>query len=287
MTLKEQEQEKETNSYLSQELDHNNENLFIHNESESINSQEKLQNENLNINKNTKDNKINIINNNENDSKVEASNGLPSSEIKNFILVESNIIKKQHIIVNEQNSFDKNHVSPLLIKRGRVKQSDYQSDNTKFSKDDIRKKIIGMYLNCVKFFINKIINDQSKKLKPISYKEIRNFNLNKKLKDIFENTSSKYRKDFNKNIIDICAPELKDIFELPMYKVIHHISGNHVVDILIGLEKEYFSLKAKKLIKKSEDYKKMFNIVESKLINSVINKYPIFEEIIKSNNYLK
>lgn len=104
--------------------------------------------------------------------------------------------------------------------------------------------------------------------------------MDEKLKIILENVSTKYKKDYNKSLIDEYNQKLKDILELPLYKVIHHISGNYVT-ILMGLEKEYLSLKAQKLEKENDHYKKLFTKFEESLKNSAIAKYPIIEEITK------
>ena len=263
-------------------------------ESESLNNKDnqndkKDENRNKSENSNINGAKEEIIINNENDNKLETSlveKNLSNSGTKNYILVQSNNIKKKLFItqpINESNSITKNNLS-LKKKRGRTKKSDDQREHSKFSKDNIELKINGIFNNSIISFINKKIDDQSKKLKTLSFKETKNFklNMNKKVQDICQKVSKRYGKDYNKNLISAYEPNLKEIFEMPMYKVAHHIFGKYV-DILMGLEEEYSSLKNKKLEKESDDYKKMFNEIESKFLNLTIAKYPIIDENTKED----
>ena len=227
--------------------------------------------------------------NNENDKKVETSiieNNLSNSETKNYILVKYDNIENKLFIIqhnNESNSNAKNH-SSLSKKRGRPKKSDDQREHTKFNNDNIEKKIDGIIINSTLSFINDNIDDQNEKLKTLSYEETANLknNMNKKIKDILQNASTNNSKDHNKNLISKYESKLKEIFELPMYKIIHHISGKEI-GILMGLEKKYLSLKTQKLKKENEDYKQRFKEHEAKYLKSIIAKYPIINEITNDN----
>jgi hypothetical protein len=270
--------------------------IFNFDESESKNSEEselidskdngnEIKNENINDAKE----EIIINNDNDNDNKPETSleeNNLSNSEIKNYILFKSNNIKKKIFItqlVNESNNISKNN-SSLKKKRGRTKKSDDQREHTKFDKYNIKKKIDGIIINSTLSFINDNIDDQNEKLKTLSYEETANLknNMNKKIKDILQNASTNNSKDHNKNLISKYESKLKEIFELPMYKIIHHISGKEI-GILMGLEKKYLSLKTQKLKKENEDYKQRFKEHEAKYLKSIIAKYPIINEITNDN----
>ena len=107
--------------------------------------------------------------------------------------------------------------------------------------------------------------------------------MDKKVKDILQNVSKSYGEDYNKKIISAYESKLKEIFELPMYKIIHHISGNYI-GILKGLEEKYLFLKNKKLEEENEDYKKLFNEIEANFLKLIINNYPINDEITQDNS---
>jgi hypothetical protein len=292
----------EEQSNLPEEVKQDYERLFNFGESEPKNNGESQlinnkDNENekkdKNINNSEKkyinDTEEEIIINNENDKKVETSiieNNLSNSETKNYILVKYNNIENKLFIIqhnNESNSNAKNH-SSLSKKRGRPKKSDDQREHTKFNNDNIEKKIDGIIINSTLSFINDNIDDQNEKLKTLSYEETANLknNMNKKIKDILQNASTNNSKNHNKNLISKYESKLKEIFELPMYKIIHHISGKEI-GILMGLEKKYLSLKTQKLKKENEDYKQRFKEHEAKYLKSIIAKYPIINEITNDN----
>lgn len=113
--------------------------------------------------------------------------------------------------------------------------------------------------------------------------------MDKKLKDIYGKVSKGYGENYNKNIINTCDPKVKEIFELPMYKVILAISGVEI-NILKGLDHEYNSLKDQLFIKEDDDdnYINLFNEREASIINLAMDKYPINEDIninfISNNN---
>ena len=106
--------------------------------------------------------------------------------------------------------------------------------------------------------------------------------MHKKVKDICQNISTSYKEDHNKNVISTYELKLKEIFEMPLYKTIHHISGKYI-GILNGLEKKYFDLKNKKLKKENEKYKKMFKEIEYIYLDSIKAKYPIIDEITQDD----
>jgi hypothetical protein len=260
-------------------------------ESELIDSKDngnEIKNENINDAKE----EIIINNDNDNDNKPETSleeNNLSNSEIKNYIFFKSNNIKKKIFItqhINESNNINKNN-SSLKNKRGRTKKSDDQREHTKFDKDNIKKKIDGIIINSLTSFINKKIEKidaQSEKLKKLSFKETINLksNMCKTVKDICQNISTSYKEDHNKNVISTYELKLKEIFEMPLYKTIHHISGKHI-GILKDLEKTYLDLKNKKLKKENENYKKMFKEIEYIYLDSIKAKYPIIDEITQDD----
>ena len=295
----------EEQSNLSQEVKEDYERIFNFNEFEVKNNESsELINiydnnkeiEDENIDKLEKNNIYNtkeeINNSNKNDNKLETNiieNTLLNSNKNNYILVESNNLKKQHFIIttmsNDQNSNNKNKNS-LYNKRGRPKKSDDKRNHTKYHKDNIEAKIKGIVINSTLSFINNNIDDQSKKLKVLSPDETikLKINMNKNLKDIYMNVSTRFKNDYNKNIISSSESKLKRIFELPMYKIIHHISGKDI-GILMGLEEEYLSLKNKKLEKENGDYKKLFNKIEAEFLNLIKKKYPINDEITLDNTF--
>jgi hypothetical protein len=182
----------EEQSNLPEEVKQDYERLFNFDESEPKNNGESelinnKDNENemkdKNINNSEKkyinDTEEEIIINNENDKKVETSiieNNLSNSETKNYILVKYDNIENKLFIIqhnNESNSNAKNH-SSLSKKRGRPKKSNDQREHTKFSNDNIEKKIDGIIINSTLSFINDNIDDQNEKLKTLSYEETAN-----------------------------------------------------------------------------------------------------------------
>jgi len=255
------------------------------------NDENKIKGENINESEKKSNNDANdeIDINNDNYYKLETSieNNLQNPETKKYILFQSNnIVKKLFIIEksNLPNIISKNN-SLLANKRGRPKKSNDKREHTKYDPYNINKKIDGSLINALLLFINENIDDQNKKLKTLSFKETHDLrkNMHKKVKDIFKNVSTRYSKDHNQNSISAYETILKEIFELPMYKIFHHISGNSI-GILEGLEEKYLALKNKKLEKEEEDYKKLFNEIEAKSLNLIKFKYPINDEITRDNS---
>jgi len=257
----------------------------------SKNDENEIKGENINESekKSTNDSKNEIDISNENVYKLETSieNNLQNPETKNYILFQSNNIVKKLFIIDNSNvpNINSKNNSLLSNKRGRPKKSNDRREHTKYDKYNIKKKLNGLFIKAPLSFINEKIHDRRKKLKPLSYEETNNLkkNMNKKIKDILENVSTRYCKNCNKNSISAYEPILKEIFEIPMYKIIHHISGNYI-GILGGLEEKYLILKNKKLEKEKEDYKKLFNKIEAKFLNLIKVKYPINDEITKDNS---
>ena len=227
---------------------------------------------------------------NENDNKVETSmveNNLSNSEIKKYEVIKyKNIGNKLFTIQynNESNSSTNNN-STLSRKRGRPKESDDQREHTKFYPDNIESKIDGLVINSTLIFINSKIDDQNEKLKKLSYEETKKLkiNMNKKVKDILINASIKKYKIHNRKIISKYESKLKEIFELPMYKIIQNIFMKEKIDILEGLEEIYFALKTQKLKKENEDYKQSFKEQEIEYLNEKIADYLIINEKTQDN----
>jgi hypothetical protein len=290
---------KDGQSELTQEVVLDYKNFFGFDESFPKNNEEpeliskkdnenEIKEENLNKSekKNINDYKEEININNKLETIITEKN-LAEPEIKNYNFVQSNNIKKHHFIfqiVKEANISPKNKPS-LGNKRGRPKKSNDRRQHTKFDNYNIEKKIKGVFIKSLISFINIKIDDKSNDLKTLSFEETENLkiNMDKKVKDILQNVSKSYDEDYNKKIISTYEPKLKEIFELPMYKIIHHISGSYI-DILKGLEEEYLFLKNKKLEEENEEYKKLFNEIEANFLNLIIIKYPINDEITQDNS---
>lgn len=186
---------------------------------------------------------------------------------------------------NQSINFKSNQKKPKK-KRGRVKKSNDHRFHGKKAKDNIKLKIYGLIIDSGRSFINKKL--KKKILKKICYQEKRKFSMDKKLKDIYGNVPKKYGENYNKNIINTCDPKVKEIFELPMYKVILAISGVEI-NILKGLDHEYNVLKDQLLLKEDDDdYINLFNEREASIINLAMDKYPINEDLninfISNNN---
>ena len=164
-------------------------------------------------------------------------------------------------------------------KRGRPKKSNDNRFHSKNDKDNIELKIYGLIIDSCRSFINKQ-QLKKKSLKILNYEEKLKFSMDKKLKDIYQNVSTRLKNNCNNDIIVQCDPILKEIFELPMYKVIQAISGVEI-NILKGLENEYKYLKDQKLLKEEDDYINLFNEIEASIINSATHKYPIIKENTK------
>lgn len=205
-------------------------------------------------------------------------NNLSNSEIKKYEVIKyKNIGNKLFTIQynNELNSSTNNN-STLSRKRGRPKESDDQREHTKFNKDNIEKKINGIIIKSTQLFIDDNFEDQNEKLKLLSSKETANLktNMDKKVKDILLNISTKCNENHNKNLISkYDTPKLKEIYELPMYKIIQHISKKEKIGILKGLEEKYLSLKNEKLKNEDENYKQCFNKHEVNYLNKLIDDY--------------
>ena len=164
-------------------------------------------------------------------------------------------------------------------KRGRPKKSNDNRFHSKNDKDNIELKIYGLIIDSCRSFINKQ-QLKKKSLKILNYEEKLKFSMDKRLKDIYKNVSTRLKNNCNNDIIVQCDPILKEIFELPMYKVIQAISGVEI-NILKGLENEYKYLKDQKLLKEDDDYINLFNEIEASIINSATHKYPIIKENTK------
>ena len=263
---------------------------------------ENKDNENVNINSNGSIN--NSEKNNINDAKVEINDINVNEKKKNINfdnefennineqkendLLDSKIIKSKS---NNKNLFsiekldgpnDCNIIGQKSLskkrKRGRIKKSKDRRFHSKNAKDNIDLKINGLIIDSFLIFINKKLK---KKLKKVRYKEKIKFDMNKRLKNIYEKVSEKFGENYNKDIIDNCSGRLKKIFNLQMYKVIQAISGKKV-KILKNLRKEYNSLKEKKLLREDYEYIKLFKIREARIINLALDKSPIIKENTKN-----
>ncbi len=170
-------------------------------------------------------------------------------------------------------------------KRGRAKKSNDNRFHSKNDKDNIDLKIHGLIINsCLSFINKKLKKKKLKKLRKLDYEEKIKFNMDKKLKDIYGNVSKKFGKNYNKDIINKCDQSdqiLKEIFELPMYKVILAISGVEI-KFLKGLDNEYNLLKNQLFLKEEDDdYINLFNEREANIINLAKDKSPIIKENIE------
>jgi len=286
----------------------NNENV-IKDAYENINKTEK---------NNVNDTQVGIIDKNENENEKKKiinykhifetnidepkKDDLPNSKyskfpkkIKKIVLIVKRLDRKNkpnnYIIKNKKNK----------KKRGRVKKSNDKRNHNKKDKDNNDLKIYGLIIDTCRSFINKKLkNNNLRILKKLNYKEKRKlnikkdikFNMNKKLKDIFGNVSNnKYGKNYNKDIIDKCDqndPILKEIFELPLYKVIQDIYEDNI-NILKGLDHEYNLLKNQLFLEEDDDdYINLFNEREASIINLAKNKYlneNIDINFISNNNF--
>ena len=249
-----------------------------------------------NINK-TEENNINdaqegIIDKNENENE--------KKKIINYKhMFETNIDEpKKDDLLNRKNKPNYSIIKPKKNKkkRGKVKLSHDNRFHSKKDKDDIDLKIYGLIINTCLSFINSKLKMKNLRLRKISYnvkrklntKKYKEFYMNKKLKDIFGNDSGK---NYNKDIIDKCYqndPILKEIFELPLYKVIPDIYENNI-NILKGLDYEYNLLKNQLFLKEEDDdYINLFNEKEASIIYLPKNKYPnknIDINFISNNNF--
>ena len=230
-------------------------------------------------NENEKKKNINYDNNFQTNINDRKENDLLNSKMTKIKLNNKNKVMFLTQILDGQNQpYDCNiKEKKSLKKRGRVKLSHDNRFHSKNDKDNINLKIHGLIINTFLSFINKKLKKKNlRKLRKLKYKEKRKFSMDKKLKDIYGNASKKFGKNYNKDIINECDQILKEIFELPMYKVILAISGVEI-NILKGLDHEYNLLKNKLLLKEDDDYINLFNEREANIINLAKNKYPIIK----------
>ena len=278
---------------------------------ENKNNEKYINDLNENLNESEKnyinDTQVGIIDKNENENKKSINykimfvtnidetkkKDLLNSKIPIFPKNIKKIFSKTKILdgQNQSINFKSNQKKPKK-KRGRVKKSNDNRFHGKKAKDNIKLKIYGLIINSCRSFINKKL--KTKILKKICYQEKINFCkdkkfMDKKLKDIYGKVSKGYGENYNKNIINTCDPKVKEIFELPMYKVILAISGVEI-NILKGLDHEYNVLKDQLFLKEDDDddYINLFNEREASIINLAMDKYPINEDLninfISNNN---
>ena len=295
---------KEEKANLSQKEQNACDYYFKHNDSDCNNDVKCENKDNENVNKNSNGSINKSEKNNINDAQVEIidinvnekkKNINYNNEFENNInepkendLLDSKIIKSKS---NNKNLFsiqkldgpnDCNIIGQKSLskkrKRGRIKKSKDRRFHSKNAKDNIDLKINGLIIDSFLIFINKKLK---KKLKKVRYKEKIKFDMNKRVKNIYEKVSEKFGENYNKDIIDNCSGRLKKIFNLQMYKVIQAISGKKV-KILKNLRKEYNSLKEKKLLREDYEYIKLFKIREARIINLALDKSPIIKENTKN-----
>ena len=230
------------------------------------------------INVNEKKKNINYNNEFENNINEPKENDLLDSKIIESKSNNKNLFSIQKLDgPNDCNIIGQKSLSKKR-KRGRIKKSKDRRFHSKNAKDNIDLKINGLIIDSFLIFINKKLK---KKLKKVRYKEKIKFDMNKRVKNIYEKVSEKFGENYNKDIIDNCSGRLKKIFNLQMYKVIQAISGKKV-KILKNLRKEYNSLKEKKLLREDYEYIKLFKIREARIINLALDKSPIIKENTKN-----
>ena len=169
-------------------------------------------------------------------------------------------------------------------KKGRKKQSSSLVTyiHTKYSNDNILRKIKVKFMQKLFKYINKIIisknNKKIKLLKPlngiISQNNSISYNvklLNSKIKDIIISNEVNgkfklYDKEYNKNVLDSIYKEniieLIDIFEMTFLEVFNQFRNIKNTENLIGFEKIDTVIREIRLKEKNEEYiKKFINVV--------------------------
>ena len=231
---------------------------------------------------------------NEKDNKEE--NGEENSKFQTMTLEESkniNIepvseskpkftIKKKIFYINKKNKIGR-----------KPKAAVTKGIHTKFSHDNILRKIRVKFFKRIINYINSIIiskNVNMKRLKPLKGKIAQNNNikyniklLNSKLKDILSSNeiNGKFKlfdKYYNKNVIDTIysknIKELIDFLEMTFLDVFKIFRGSNETEKLIGLEKLDSVIREMKIKEKDDEYINKLIKVAMNFENYYMGKFP-------------